>query len=72
MLAWFVTSTSRYQIRCKVDPPRTAEVDSTELANVLADWLTTEAQKDKNLGNSVCVIRKMFSIRVKYFQVPRS
>ena len=33
-----VTSTSRFRSPWKVDPPRTAEVDSMELADVRADW----------------------------------
>ena len=34
-----VTSTSRYRSPWKVDPLWTAEVDSTELADVRADWI---------------------------------
>ena len=33
-----VTSTSRFRSPWRVDPPRTAEVDSMELADVRADW----------------------------------
>ena len=34
-----VTSMSHYQSPLKVDPLYTAKVDSTELADVRADWL---------------------------------